>query len=84
MTYVCPTWQYAADAHSLKLQRLQNRGPRVTGILDGGTPVLELYVAYKVSYVYDNITTEVILNRESPNIRSIGQGEAIHRKYRRL
>jgi hypothetical protein len=25
MTYACPTWEYAADAHLLKLQSLQNR-----------------------------------------------------------
>jgi hypothetical protein len=25
MTYACPTWEYAADARLLKLQRLQNR-----------------------------------------------------------
>jgi hypothetical protein len=24
-TYACPTWEYAAHAHLLKLQRLQNR-----------------------------------------------------------
>jgi hypothetical protein len=23
--YACPTWEYAANAHVLKLQRLQNR-----------------------------------------------------------
>jgi hypothetical protein len=27
MTYACPTWEYAADAHLLKLQRLQNSAP---------------------------------------------------------
>jgi hypothetical protein len=25
MTYACPTWQYAADFHLLKLEPLQNR-----------------------------------------------------------
>jgi hypothetical protein len=27
---------------------------------------------------------EVILNHENPNVRAIGQGEARHRKYKRL
>jgi hypothetical protein len=27
---------------------------------------------------------EVILNRVNPNVRGIGQGEARHRKYKRL
>jgi hypothetical protein len=34
MTYACPTWEYAADAHLLKLQRLQNIVLRATGNLD--------------------------------------------------
>jgi hypothetical protein len=25
MTYVCPAWEFAADTHLLKLQRLQQR-----------------------------------------------------------
>jgi hypothetical protein len=33
MTYACPTWEYAADAHLLKLQRLQNRVLRLLEIL---------------------------------------------------
>jgi hypothetical protein len=28
--------------------------------------------------------TEVILNHKYPNIRAIGQGEDMHRKYKRL
>jgi hypothetical protein len=40
--------------------------------------------------VYDYITkscrqqTEVVLNHENENVRYIGQGEAPHRKYKRL
>jgi hypothetical protein len=47
-------------------------------------------VALKIPYVYDYITTlcrthaEVILNHRNPIIRGKGQGEAMHRKYRRL
>jgi hypothetical protein len=49
-----------------------------------------LHVAFTISYVYDCITklctteTEVILNLVNPNVRCIGQGEATHRKYKRL
>jgi hypothetical protein len=39
MTYACPTWEFAADTHLMKLQRLQNRVLRVIGNLDRSTPV---------------------------------------------
>jgi hypothetical protein len=47
-------------------------------------------VDFKIPYVYDYATklcraqAEVILNHVNPNIRGIGQGEAMHRKYKRL
>jgi hypothetical protein len=90
MTHACPTWEYAAGAHHLKLQRLQNRVLRATGNLDRCTPVRELHVAFKIPYVCDYITklyrkqTEVILNHVNPNVHAIGQGEARHRKNKRL
>jgi hypothetical protein len=34
ITYACPTWEYAAGAHILKLQRLQNRALSATGVSD--------------------------------------------------
>jgi hypothetical protein len=86
ITYACLTWEYAADAHLLKLQRLQNRIFRYIINLDKCTPVRELHVAFKIPYVYDYITklcrtqTELILNHVNPNVRGIGQGEARHRK----
>jgi hypothetical protein len=89
MTYACPTWEFAADTHLLKLQRLQNRVHRTVGDLDRRTPVRDLHLAFKIPYVYDNITklwrrqAEVIQNHPNPNVRAIGQGEAIHRKYKR-
>jgi hypothetical protein len=51
MTYACPTWKYAADAHLLKMQCLQNRILRAMGNLDKGTLVRELHVAFKIPYV---------------------------------
>jgi hypothetical protein len=44
----------------------------------------------KIPYVYDYITkscrqqAEFIQNHENENVRNIGQGEAPHRKYKRL
>jgi hypothetical protein len=31
MTYACPAWEFAAEIHLLKLQRLQNRVLRTIG-----------------------------------------------------
>jgi hypothetical protein len=67
--YACPTWEYAADAHLLKLQCLQNRVLRAVGNFDRPTPVRELHVAFKLPDVYDYITklwwkqADVIQNR---------------------
>jgi hypothetical protein len=79
MIYACPTWEFVADAHLMKLQRLQNRVLRAIGNLDRSTLVRYLHLAFKFPYVYD-----VILNHVNPNVRAIGQGEPRHRKYKRL
>jgi hypothetical protein len=69
---------------------LQNRVLRAIGNLDRRTLVCDLLLAFKIPYVYDYITklrrrqAEVILNHENPNVRAIGQGEARHRKHKRL
>jgi hypothetical protein len=90
MTYACPAWEYAADVHLVNLQRLQNRVLRAIGNLDRRTMVCEMHVAFKIPYVYDCITklcrtqAEVILNYRIPITHGIGQGEAMHRKYKRL
>jgi hypothetical protein len=90
MTYACPAWEFAADTHLLKLQRLQNKVLRTTGNFPRHTMVHDLHVAFKIPYVYDLITklcrqqAEVIPNYHNPNVPNIGQGEAQHRKYKRL
>jgi hypothetical protein len=49
-----------------------------------------LHKAFSIPYVYDYITklfrqqAEVFQNHENANVRNIGQGEARHRKYKRL
>jgi hypothetical protein len=46
--------------------------------------------AFDLPYVYDYVTklckqqAEIIQNHENEHVRSIGQGEAGHRKYKRL
>jgi hypothetical protein len=77
MTYACPTCEFAADTHLMKLQRLQNRVLPAIGNLDRRTPVRDLHLACKRQ-------AEVILNHENPNVRAIGQGESKHVKYKRL
>jgi hypothetical protein len=83
-------WEYVADAHLLKLQRMQSRVLHAVGNIHRCTPVCELHVAFKIPYVYDYITescktqAEIILNHVNPNVHGIGQGEARHRKYKRL
>jgi hypothetical protein len=90
MTYACPAWEFAAESHLLKLQRLQNKVLRTIGSFPRRTSVRDMHVAFQIPYVYDFITktcrqqAKVIQNHENENVRSIGQGEAPHRKYKRL
>jgi hypothetical protein len=90
MTYACPAWEFAADNHLLKLQRLQNKILPTIGNFPRPTMVYDLHVVFKLPYIYDYITklcrqqTEVIQNPENANVRNFGQGEPRHRKYKRL
>jgi hypothetical protein len=79
MTY-CPAWEFAANNHLLKLQRLQNKVLRTLGNFPRRTPVRYLHMAFKLPYIYDYITklcrqqAEVTQNHENSNVRNIGQG----------
>jgi hypothetical protein len=90
MTYASPAWEFAAEIHLLKLQCLQNRVPRTMGNFLTYTSVCDKQEAFQIPYVYDYITkssrkqTEIIQNHENENVHYIGQGEAQHRKYKRL
>jgi hypothetical protein len=53
MTYACPAWEFAAESHLLKLQRLQNRVLRTIGNFPRRTTVRDLHVAFQIPYVYD-------------------------------
>jgi hypothetical protein len=81
MTYACPAWEFAAESHLLKLQRLQNKVLRTIGTFPRRTLARNMHVAFQIPYVYDFITkscrqqAEVIENHENENVRYIGQGE---------
>jgi hypothetical protein len=90
MTYACHAWEFAAECHLLKLQRLQNKVLRTIGNFPKCTSVRDIYKAFHIPYIYDYITkscrqqAEVIQNHENENVCYTGQGEAQHRKYKRL
>jgi hypothetical protein len=78
-----PLESMRADAQLLTLQRPQNRVLGATGSLDMCTPVRELQV-YDYITILCRAPAEVILNHVNPNVCGSGQGEARHRKYKRL
>jgi len=90
LTYACPAWEFAADSYLLKSQRLQNRVLRTIGNLPRHIPIRDLHRSVKIPYLYHYVTqlcrekASVIRYHDSVIIRNIGQGEARHRKYKRL
>jgi hypothetical protein len=90
MTYACPAWEFAADTYLLELQRLQNKFLSTTENFSRFTPVRDLHTAFNLPYSYDYILklctqqATVTQNIENEHVRSIGQGEARYRKYKRL
>jgi hypothetical protein len=76
MTYACPTWDFAADTHLMKMQRLQNKVLRTTSNFPRRTPVRELHKAFSIPYIYDYITklsrqqAEVIQSHENVKERA--------------
>jgi hypothetical protein len=81
MTYACPTWEFVADTHLLKLQRSQNMVLRTIGNFPRHMPVCELHKDFNIQYIYDYITklcrqqAKIIQNHGNANVRNIGQGE---------
>jgi hypothetical protein len=89
MTYACPAWEFAAECYLLKLQRLQNKVLRTIGNFPKRTSVRDMHTSFEMPYVYDYITQSCtqqaeVQNHENETVRYIGQGEARHRKYKRL
>jgi hypothetical protein len=79
-----------ADAYFLKLQHLQNKVHHTIGNFPRCSLGCDLHTAFNLPYVYDYIRklcrkqAEVIQNHENEHVRSIGQGETRHRKYKSL
>jgi hypothetical protein len=63
---------------------------RTIGSFSRCTPVRDLHTVFDLLYVHNYITklcrqqVEVIQNHENEHVRRIGQGEARHRRYKRL
>jgi hypothetical protein len=51
MTYARPAWEFAADTHVMKLQCLQNKVIHTFGNYPRDTPVRNLHMAFKISFV---------------------------------
>jgi hypothetical protein len=74
----------------MKLQRLQNKVLRTTGKCPRNTMIRDMHITFQISYVYDYITNlcrqqaQVIQLHENIHVCNTGQGEARHRKYKRL
>jgi hypothetical protein len=68
----------------------QNKVLHTIGNFPRRTPVRDLHIAFKIPYIYNYITklyrqqAEVVQNHDNENVHNIGQGEAQHRKYKRL
>jgi hypothetical protein len=77
-------------ARELKLELLGKKVLRHIGNFARCTPARDLLAAFNLPHVYGYITklcrqqAEVIQNHENEHGRGIGQGEARHRKYKRL
>jgi hypothetical protein len=69
---------------------MQNKVLRTIGNFPRHTPVRDLHTVFNRPYVYEYITklcrrqAEVIQNHDNEHVRGIGEGEARHRKYKRL
>jgi hypothetical protein len=74
----------------LKIAAPTKKVLRAIGNFPRCTPVRDLHTAFNLLYVYDYITklslqqVEVIRNHENEHVRSMGQDEVRHRKYKRL
>jgi hypothetical protein len=49
MIYGCPAWEFAAETHLLKLQRLQNKVLGTIGNFPRCTSVGDMHVAFLIS-----------------------------------
>jgi hypothetical protein len=76
MTYACPAWEFAAECHLLKLQRLQNKVLRTIGNFPRRTSVHNMHKAFHIPYVYDYITNQNLIQEEIK--RRLNSGNAYY------
>jgi hypothetical protein len=48
ITYACPAWEFAAECHLLKLQRLQNKVLHTIGNFPRRTSIRDMHVAFQI------------------------------------
>jgi hypothetical protein len=86
----CPTLELAADTCLLKLQPMQNKNLSTSGPFPRCSPFRDSQTALNLPYVHDCITKfcrreiEVIQIHQNEHDLSMQQGEARHRKYKKL
>jgi hypothetical protein len=70
----------------MELQRLHNKLLRSIVNFQRCTLVRDLHMAFQIPFVTKlcRQQAEVIKNHDNENVRTIGNGEARHRKYKRL
>jgi len=90
MTCDCIAWEFVADGHLFKLQRLQKKVLCAIDNLPRHTRTRDLHVAFRIPYLYDFVRklfkqqATVTLKHESIHFSNIDQREAQHRQYKRL
>jgi hypothetical protein len=77
MTYACPTWEFSADAHPLKLQHLQNKVLCTIGNFLRRTLVRDLQMAFNLRNVYDYITK--LCSQQAEHVHSIDANLTLER-----
>jgi hypothetical protein len=75
MSYASPAWEFAADIYLMKLQRLQgaHRFAICAWLSKSRSYMITLTKVCRQQ-------AEVIQNHDNENVRTIGQGEARHKK----
>jgi hypothetical protein len=51
MTYACPAWEFAADTHLMKLQRLQNKVLHTTGNFPRYTLIPDMHISFQILHI---------------------------------
>jgi hypothetical protein len=86
MTYVSPTWVFAADTYLLKLQRLQNCFPRHWKFYKAHTGPRDAcgFQSSVCLWFYHIIMQAEVIQSHNLNVCNTDQSEVQHRTYKRL